>query len=181
MAKLKDETIGLDDLKEYLASASDFAFELEVLKTLRELGFECQHGGTYEDTQTSKLRQFDLCASIKLGYANLYLAVECKQIGANFPLLVLRVPRRAEESFHDTLLTIDRKRRRLPGSVAIPAMETRGEAIRVADRNSLYPRDEPVGKSCAQVGRDNNSNITGTDSDVFTRNGRRRSVRRRES
>jgi len=44
MANLNDNEIGVDDLNGFLNDRSDFAFELRVLKTLRDLGFECQHG-----------------------------------------------------------------------------------------------------------------------------------------
>lgn len=169
MAKLQDEVIGLKDFTDYLATSSDFAFELEVLRTLRKLGFECHHGGTYEDAQTSKLRQFDIRASIKLGYAYLHLAVECKQVRANFPLLVMRVPRRREESYHDVLLTVDPERWDLGQPQPIPAFRKRGEAIQVNPSNRVYPPHTHVGKSCAQIGRDTKNEITHTDSELFAK------------
>jgi hypothetical protein len=168
MAKLREDEIGEADLKEFLERESDFAFELQVLERLRNLGLSCEHGGTYEDRQTSKLRQFDIRARTKLGYGELHLAVECKHLRPNYPLLILRVPRRQDESFHDTLLTVDRERAHIAGSDVVPAMEPQAEVIRVSAQHSVYSPDEGVGKSCSQVGRDANG-VTGSDAALFTK------------
>lgn len=59
MAKLKNKEISESDVLEYVEEQSDFAFELRVHRQLLACGFECEHGGTYEDPITSKIRQFD--------------------------------------------------------------------------------------------------------------------------
>jgi hypothetical protein len=51
------------DLKEYLASADDFAFEREIYSVAKGLGFQVQHAGLYTDPVTGKPRQFDVRAS----------------------------------------------------------------------------------------------------------------------
>ena len=62
MAKLKNDPIDSTDLVEFLDTSSDFAFELACVKRLSELGYRCQHGGSYVDPVTKKARQFDIRA-----------------------------------------------------------------------------------------------------------------------
>jgi hypothetical protein len=51
MPKLNLDPITAQDLAEYLADTSDFAFELRTLRMLRAQGLVCDHGGLYEDQQ----------------------------------------------------------------------------------------------------------------------------------
>ena len=93
MAKLKNEPIVKSDMLEYLTSYSDFSFELTVLKMLRELELECEHGGHYEDPVTNKSREFDIRAIKTIEQYRVRLAIECKNIRENFPILISCVPR----------------------------------------------------------------------------------------
>lgn len=54
MAKQKKDPITEQDLKEFVANDSDFAFEMQVLNRLRDLHFECWHSGTYQDPVSDK-------------------------------------------------------------------------------------------------------------------------------
>ncbi len=101
MAKLKSTPITENDLNEFLASESDFAFEMTVLSLLRKIGFNSLHSGTYQDPVTKKIRQFDLRAGKNEGDFLLTLAGECKNLGVNFPLLITAVPRTIDEAFHE--------------------------------------------------------------------------------
>lgn len=102
MVKLLDQRIEKDDIEEYLNSYSDFSFEVKVLKNFISLGFDCEHSGTYEDPITKKTREFDIRAwkifninentTFRLG-----IAVECKNIRKNFPLVVHCMPRTESE------------------------------------------------------------------------------------
>ena len=56
MAKLRADPITDRDLARFVADDSDFAFEMQVLTELRNLGFDCSHSGTYQDPVTSKIR-----------------------------------------------------------------------------------------------------------------------------
>ena len=107
-----DSPITEADLREYLKTRADFAFEMRVLKTLRNLGFECEHGGTYKDPITQKVRQFDIRARRTQGPFHLWLAVECKNLQAGRPLLVHAVARRETEAYHQLVL-----RREVPEAV----------------------------------------------------------------
>ena len=43
--KLRPDAIGVDEMKCFLETESDFDFELRVLHKLRELNLDCEHGG----------------------------------------------------------------------------------------------------------------------------------------
>jgi len=49
----------------------------------------------------------------------------------------------------------------------IPALEKKCETVRVNKPHSVYVVGEPVGKSCAQVGKGINDSIVANDADVF--------------
>ena len=65
MAKLKSDSMTRADLIEYLNGHSDFSFEIETLNALVELGFTCDHAGTYEDPATQKPREYDIRATLR--------------------------------------------------------------------------------------------------------------------
>ena len=103
MAKLKNDPITAKDLADFVSGSSDFGFEMAVLARLVEEGFSCSHSGTYRDPVTGKIRQFDIRAFIDRGDSTLALAVECKNLRPNNPLLLSAVPRTSAEAFHDIL------------------------------------------------------------------------------
>jgi len=140
MAKLKSAPITQQDLEEFLASESDFAFEMKVLDALRKLGFACEHSGLYEDPVTNKFREFDIRAIKNHGSYKLSLAVECKNFQASYPLLVLATRRTPDETFHQMISYY-------VGSMNYPRIE------RVKSDQSLYSLTAHVGKSTNQVGR----------------------------
>jgi hypothetical protein len=135
MAKLDSQPLTAADLSDYLKSSDDFQFELEVLQSCLEADPSAEHGGTYQDPVTDKDRQFDIRMSVRKGSCILKLAIECKNLRTNFPLLVSRVPRRQEESFHEIVIS----RRRYAN--IHPVVPTR-----------LYESNQMVGKSTVQVG-----------------------------
>jgi hypothetical protein len=170
MARLNTTQITHTDIAEYLATSSDFAFELSVLKQLSDLGFECEHGGTYSDPVTKKDRAFDIRATKRFGhYCFLRLAVECKNVRDNFPLLVHCVPRIDAESFHSVCLAVEPSRHPLerPQSLDIPAYRARCENIAFRRDSSIYRPHKPTGKACVQVGRSEKGDIVSTDSDLY--------------
>jgi hypothetical protein len=158
MAKLKSTPIAEKDLKEFLASESDFAFEMTVLSLLRKIGFNSLHSGTYQDPVTKKIRQFDLRAGKNEGNFLLTLAVECKNLRANFPLLITAVPRTIDEAFHEVI-----KYRESPGFM-VPTTE----AITISSNRSMYVAHEMVGKRTDQVGRtESNAELVSDDALTF--------------
>ncbi len=136
-----------DDVLAFLESAADFSFEMRVLKQLRHLGFECEHGGTYKDPLLGKARQYDIRARRQVhldGYPNdvfsLRLAVECTNLREWAPLLVHAVQRTWEEAYHDLL---------------VRPISTSGRLNkrRISPDQSLYRPHEWVGKRADQVVR----------------------------
>lgn len=176
MAKLRTDPIAAVDIREFVEEHSDFAFELSVYNQLTKLGFTCDHGGTYTDPLTEKIRQFDIRATwidhsqLVFPPEQIRLAVECKQLRDNFPLVIHTVPRKFDEGTHDIVLSVDREKFSLPTreTITVPAFVPSAMKRKVEGRFSIYNEKHPVGKSCAQVGRDH-SGITSTDSEVFSK------------
>ena len=105
MAKLLDKAIEKADIVEYIKSCDDFDLELFVYRTARSKGLTASHGGTYEDPITKKIRQFDVRVSAQIAEYEITLAIECKNLSMSCPLLVSRIPRSDDESFHEVMLS----------------------------------------------------------------------------
>lgn len=165
MAKLSDKKTELSDIQEYLKSESDLAFELQVLKLLKNEGFKCAHGGAYDDPITKKTREFDIRAEISNDGLKFKWAVECKNLRSNFPLLVSCVPRSTEEAFHQLCFGC-------LGQYENPDLEKYlGKKISVStfhfQESQLYKTGDPVGKSCAQIGRTIDKQIYSSDNEIY--------------
>jgi len=165
MAKLKSDPIVQSDLLEYLNSYSDFSFELAVLKMLRERGLECEHGGHYEDPVTNKSREFDIRAKKTIKQYRIRMAIECKNIRENFPILISCVPRHEQESYHQISLVSEPKND--SAMVALSIHQSRARTLSIRDQHSMYKALEPVGKSTVQVGRGTDNAISANDSELF--------------
>lgn len=164
MARARDQTVTQQDLAEYLATQDDFALELYIYRLARELGLQASHGGTYTDPLTGKPRQYDVRASANIGNHLIALAIECKSLRVSYPLLISRVPRAERESFH---AVID-SREAPPGSLGIREPLAPDCEVLILDAGqSLYTVGEPVGKSTAQVGRNERGELISADAEVF--------------
>jgi len=155
MAKLKDDAITAKDMEEFVGCNSDFAFEMHVLAQLRALGFECAHSGTYRDPVSDKMRQFDIRAIKHRDNFTLALAVECKNLRPNNPLLLSAVPRTPSESFHDLLVW---KRWTHAGHPSVRP---------ITGGDSAYKPEDMVGKKTDQVGRDTSGALVSNDEPTF--------------
>lgn len=162
MTNLRIDPISRDDIVEYLSNESDFSFELSALMYLSDAGYLCAHSGTFHDPVTHKLRQFDIRAK-KMVESNdaqtlvLRLAVECKNIRENYPVLVQCMPRHSDESYLDVLW-----RDTLIGS----SMSSR-HGMRLWGEQSPYRIGEHVGKSLCQVGRKTDLSFIDSDAAVY--------------
>ncbi len=169
MAKqLLTDPITETDIRQYLESESDFQFELKVLTMLTDRGFECDHGGTYTDSITGKLREFDIRAIKKRqcepnptgNYKvekQLLLAVECKNIQPNYPLLVHATTSDAESEKHCLVWNGHSK----PG-----VSQTSATTIWRYERDSRYHRCV-VGRNVEQIGKTNDNRFNAADRGVF--------------
>jgi hypothetical protein len=153
-AKAKEDPITAADLAEYVNRGSDFAFEMQVLTRLRTLGFDCSHSGSYRDPVTEKIRQFDIRAIKNQDSYTLTLAVECKNLRSNLPLLLSAVPRVAAEAFHDLII-------RQRGSFSYSLVR------HVTGNDSIYKPGEMVAKQTDQVGHDGKGNYSSDDQRTF--------------
>ena len=147
MARLSDDAITVDDLKRYIQGVSDFAFEVSVLKLLTDASYSCRHSGTYDDPVSGKTREFDIHAELDVPTAGhipvfIRLAVECKNVKPNYPLVLHRVRRVRREAFIDIIWST-KPDVRGAGS----ARRRYGERVRLRDKRSPYKVDEFVAKS----------------------------------
>lgn len=171
MPKLKDDKITKPDLEDYLKQKSDFSFEMQILKLIKDEGFECEHGGSYEDPVTNKFREFDIRAKYspsipryRPNRINFHLAIEAKNLQPNFPLLISSVPRPKEESFHQIIIS---KHKSGPYSENFGSKKY-GQVINIDSVFSFYQTGEFVGKSSTQVGRrEHDDELTANDSEVY--------------
>jgi hypothetical protein len=144
MAKLQDKDIDASDISEYLANQDDFALELRTIQQANALGFSVRHGGTYSDPVTQKPRQYDIRGQLARSNRQVLLAIECKSLRKNFPLVVSQIPRATGENYHDAILAVPNRH---------PPLD-----IRRIKQSELYPSGLPVGKSIIQLGRSSSGN-----------------------
>ena len=167
MAKIGPDPVTYKDVVEYVRDYSDFEFELKVLAQLTSAKFTCDHGGVYEDPVTKKSREFDIRAVRTLGCLRARLAVECKNLRANYPLVVHGGKRRAQESYRDILIRRVRESRSPLYKVHNESPDP-GDVFREQPDLCVYRKGELVGKHPDQVGRhvDGKTLITG-DGEVY--------------
>lgn len=158
MTRPKSGTVGKADLIAFVDSHSDFGFELSVLRMLRAGGLSCEHGGLYEDPVTRKPRQFDIRASVSHQNYRVRLAVECKNVREDFPVLVSCVPRVERESYHQIAVMRER-----PYGV----LQSRATPVSITGENSLYRPRQAVGKSTIQVSKSPEGTISGSDNELY--------------
>jgi hypothetical protein len=154
--------ISAADIGEYLASADDFAFEREVYSVANGLRFDTEHAGLYTDPITGKPRQYDIRASYKRGGNAIALAIECKSLKPDFPLVVSCVPRTVAEARHELL--------RADTVEGLHGSFTRITTVESANIDRAYPPGRGVGKSMRQVRRETKGQRDGqmvSGDDVF--------------
>jgi len=137
------------DIDEYLLTRSDFDLELFVCQTLQESGYEISHGGTYIDPFKKVPRQFDVRAHRGVRHFKdfeIQLALECKSLSSDAPLVVSRVPRIPREAFFEFVHSWPRQNGR--GTFA--------RSMRFDGDGGYYRPTDPVGKRTAQVRRNAN-------------------------
>src|SRR6266487_5476091 len=106
MEKFDQTPIAVMDIKKYLDTRDDFAFELRAFHACKARGFNPFHGGTYKDPITEKSRQYDIRADIQRGNRRVQLAVECKSLRPFHPLVVSCTPRAPGESYHEVVVSV---------------------------------------------------------------------------
>lgn len=160
------------DIKDVVLREDDFGHEMRVGKCLTDVKYPQtylqnqfeqtivwppSHGGTYRDQATGKSRQFDFRCRVSKGYKrsqNILLAVECKNLNTEFPVVVCGRPRVDKEDYH---VFIDLES---PGKASLRKVE---------GINSIYRPDEFVGKSVLRLKRKDNRLCSDGDTEIYDR------------
>ena len=103
------EKVSPQIIRAVVEKEDDFGFELRVGNVIESIrAFQMEHGGTYTDSVTDKPRQFDYRCVLEKeeGRQRLCLAVECKNLCVQNPLVVSGIGRREDDAFHDFIQTI---------------------------------------------------------------------------
>ncbi|MEM8676347.1 MAG: hypothetical protein AAGF83_21150 [Cyanobacteria bacterium P01_G01_bin.67] len=164
---MSENAINADEIKQWLDSQSDFSLELKVFSHLLSLDFYAEHGGTYSDPVTNKPRQFDVRCRLKSKNKIVKLAVECKALSPQFPLVIQQVPRIKQESYHELFWAFEPPNNNFHvGGLLDPS-----KALRTRSISDLYSVDDFVGKSSSQIGRKkrgkNDSELYANDSEIY--------------
>jgi hypothetical protein len=154
------------DISKAVADADDFGHEMRV-RNLLELKpvIEFEHGGTYKDEITGKPRQFDFRCSLRKENALLSLAIECKNLSIEAPLVMSGTWRRNEEAFHD--LIESRTGRFESGSLIFVGLSSTTRRSHGGD--SFYAPRKFVGKSLLRLRPSKNFPIAVPDADIYDR------------
>ncbi len=155
------QEIQAEDITQYLDDRDDFDLELFAYRTLKANGWFAELGGTYVDPVLGKPRQYDVRARIRFSREierELYLAVECKSLTKENPLVVSRVPRPIRESLHDVII---RHFHKDVHDKTFTVHTSRPDDFR------LYGTDEMVGKSATQIRWDRSGKLAASDADAY--------------
>lgn len=160
-AHQESKAIKAEDISQYLDDRDDFDLELFAFRTLKANGWFAELGGTYVDPVLAKPRQYDVRARIRFSQGierELYLAVECKSLTKEFPLVVSRVPRPIRESLHDVIIRHYSKE--INDKIFVV------ETSRPNDFR-LYGADEMVGKTATQIRWDRSGRLVASDAETY--------------
>lgn len=134
-----------------VSESDDFAFEMRILRSLREnagrdLYSRVHHGGMYSDPIRGEPRQFDLLFEIERPPLSVRLAIECKNVFNLSPVVVCGCDRIAREARHDIVVwgrgVLERKE----------ITRTGGVSVTIPVKNSaVFPKAEFVGKSVGKL------------------------------
>jgi len=154
------------DIRKAISDADDFGHEMRVrnlLEVTPAISFE--HGGTYKDQVTGKPRQFDFRCSLRNQNALLSLAVECKNLSVESPLVMSGTRRRKEEAFHELIESRTgefRTENLLFVGLSSTTRRSEGEG-------SFYAPKKFVGKSLLRVKKSKNASTALPDVDIYDR------------
>lgn len=130
-----------ETMSKALTATDDFGYEMRVRTLLENNGGVVQHGWTYSDPATGKTRQFDIRCAFRHNKSRrfLQLALECKNLTPESPLIVSGVSRTQSESFHDFIVS------------SHSAIEGLQGIRRVQSNNQIYPVGEFAGKNLIRL------------------------------
>ena len=160
---LKDEPLTKEDILRFVKEqSSDFAFEMEILRMVTQIcGPEkTKWGGLYCDPNTKKQREFDIVTE-KVFSRNqrAKLAIECKHLSENCPLVIFCTPRTEKENVLSQLNWIDHS----------PTTYFSHYASKTGKAYDFYPVGKHVGRSLKQIGKDSQNGLKSIkgDSEIY--------------
>lgn len=156
-----------DKINSYLQADSDYGFELKCLNrvnTMDQCFHEWTHTGTYIDDITSKPREFDIRGSLwpkkSLNHI-LHVAIECKNLASESPLIV-HCSKRATEKAYIQYVDVEFRDENTDYSLKGDGFDF----IRDAGDLNPYKKNEFVGKSLARL-KWNNNQVKSSDSELY--------------
>jgi hypothetical protein len=157
-----------DQISKVIATEDDFGHEMRVGRFLRGyLESQTLQGGTYVDPVLGKARQFDFRWHYILNDFALHLAVECKNVNPDSPLVISGRKRTNSEAFHE--LVESRKGghfRANRGDVFLDVSAAR-VIRRVTGNHSVYSPEAFVGKSLLQLKKEGGKYIRTRDAEIY--------------
>jgi len=153
-------------IAEALDESDSFAFEMQILRMMTNFTHwnsdwqaTIEHGGYYIDTVEGKRRQFDIRTIHTRATDTILMAIECKRIHESSPVVVSRVDRRDEESYHCIL----DQPLRIGGHAPKP------QARRQQHNSLFYEARHPVGKSLANPKMNSGKVDLSNDNGIYDR------------
>jgi len=157
------------EIEKVILMEDDFGHEMRVgsilkpenIKYPQHLFFRSRfsnpsHGETYTDPVTGKARQYDFRTQISHGQyreRNISLAIECKNLNPELPLVICGRERTEKESYHLCISTDGEK----------------SQLMKVRGANSLYKPGTFVGKSILRLRSKDKKLCSEGDSEIYDR------------
>ena len=159
---LKDEPLTKDDILLYAKEQSGFTFEMEILRMVTEsCGPEkTKWGGLYYDPNTKKQREFDIETEKAFSRdQRVKLAIECKHLSENCPLVIFCTHRTEKETVMSRLKWIDHPR----------TPQYSHYTLETGKSYEFYPTEKYVGRSLKQIGKDSQNGLKSIkgDSEIY--------------
>ena len=144
--------ISASDIRAVVEKEDDFGHELRVGCILRAYrDGKLLHGGTYTDPITKKPRQYDFRWYYPANERAINLAVECKHIKSESPVVISGRKRKRPESFHDLVEARTSGKFTTPSGPVYIDFPSYGVIRTVRNDNSIYGPEAFVGKSMVKI------------------------------
>jgi hypothetical protein len=158
-----------DDIKTIVAGES-FGHEMRVRRILQSYRLQqsqLQHGGGYRDPRTNKIREFDFRWIFPKGETVLSLAIECKNVSLDAPVIISGSKRDPHEARH--ALMESRKGGTFTTMSGIFDVAAASVIRNLRADVSIYPPRNFVGRNILQLKPGNKSGtyVAARDSEVY--------------
>ncbi len=156
------------DIKTVIAG-ENFGHEMRVRRILQSYRRESllEHGGGYRDPQTNKIREFDFRWIFPREETVLSLAIECKNVSVDAPVVISGSKREPREARH--ALVESRKGGMFSTMSGYVDVAAAGVIRNIRNDESLYPAKNFVGRNILQLkpAQKAGSYLSARDSDVY--------------